>query len=77
MKPCGTGIIHPGLSLRSQGYSTTVVPPKHTGIKDHSINLIDDKQPSYALSSCPPALRNYPSASKTIVLNCASEISKT
>ena len=51
--------------------------PKHTGIKDHPINLVDDKQLSYALPSCPTALRNYPSASRTIALNCASEVSKT
>ena len=36
---------------------SVAVLPKHSGIDDHPINLVDNKQPSYAISSHPPTLR--------------------
>ena len=42
MKPCGVGVIHPGLGLEGQEYSAMALP-KYTSINDHSINLVDNK----------------------------------
>ena len=39
--------------------NSTTELPKHTGINNHSINLVDDKQPSYALLSRPLLLRTF------------------
>ena len=50
--------------------------PKRTDINNDSINLVDNKSPSYDLLSHPPALRYCSSARKTLLLNYASEISK-
>ena len=36
--------------------STAAVLPEHIGIKDHPIDLVDNKQPSYALPSHPLVL---------------------
>ena len=46
------------------------------GINNDPINLVDDKPPSYNLSSHPPAFQYCPSAKRTLALNYASEISK-
>ena len=54
--------------------STAVVLPEHTGIKDHPIDLEDDKQPSYALPSCLPVLQYSPSAEKTAAFDNISII---
>ena len=51
--------------------------PKYTGINNHPINLVDNKQPSYALPNHPPPLQYCPSARRTVAFNCASEVSIT
>ena len=56
---------------------STAKLPKHTGINDYPIGLVDDKQPPCDLSSHPPALRYCRSARKTVVFNCVSEVSIT
>ena len=47
---------------------------ERTGINDHPISLVDDKQPPYDLSSHPPALRYGPSARRTVTFDYESII---
>ena len=56
--------------------STTDLP-KHTGINNHPIDLVDDKQPPYDLLNHPPALQYCPSARRTVAFDCAFEVSIT
>ena len=54
--------------------STAVVLPEHIGIKDHPIDLVDDKQPSYALSSHLLVLQYSSSAEKAVAFDNISII---
>ena len=89
IKLCGTGVIHPGLGLGGQECSchnprcirntpTSPLPtplklPKCTGINNDPIDLVDNKPPSYDLSSHPLALRYYLFARWTVAFDYASE----
>ena len=48
--------------------------PKHTGINDHPIGLVD-KPPSYDLPSHPATLRYRSSVRRTLAFDCLSEVS--
>ena len=51
--------------------------PEYTGINDHPIDLVDNKQPPYDLPSHPPALRYRSFTRKTVAFDCVSEVSIT
>ena len=50
---------------------TSLYRTLHTGIDNHTIDLVDDKQPPYNLQSCPPALRCCSSVRKTVAFDCS------
>ena len=86
---CGIYVIHPGLGLGESEYFRHgpcrvfglhqcllfwMVLLKHTGINDHLIDLVDNKQPPYDLSSHPPTLQYCPSARRAVTFHYMSII---
>ena len=53
---------------------STAELPERTGINNHPIDLVDNKQPPYDLSSHPSLLQYYSSARKTVAFDCVSEV---